>query len=157
MERTLVLLKPDALARGLIGEITATFERKGLLLVGCKMLQLDPDVVRQHYAHLAHEPYFESIVNFMTRSPIIAQCWAGVEAIAVVRAMTGDTNGRRAAAGTLRGNFAMSVQCNLLHASDSAGTAAVELRRFFGNGELFSYDVPGLRSHYAPDETGEPR
>jgi len=152
MERTLVLIKPDALARGLVGEITTRFERKGLLLVGCKMMRLDDDVLQEHYAHLVDKPFYPRIVEFMSGLPIVAQCWEGVDAVRVVRDMTGVTNSRDAAPGTLRGDLAMSMQCNVVHTSETIEVAASEVARFFAPAELHAYEPPLISVVYAADE-----
>jgi nucleoside-diphosphate kinase len=153
MERTLVLIKPDALARGLVGEITSRFERRGLRLVGCKMIALDDGVLREHYAHLVERPFYPRIAEFMASLPVVAQCWEGVGAVAVVRDMTGVTNSREAPPGTIRGDLAMSMQCNVVHTSESLEVAATELARFFAPGDLFTYAPPTAPFVYAADET----
>jgi nucleoside-diphosphate kinase len=152
MERTLVLLKPDALARGLVGEITTRLERKGLLLVGCKMMRLDDAVLDEHYAHLVDRPFYPRVAAFMSSLPVVAQCWEGVDAVRVVREMTGVTNSRDAAPGTIRGDLAMSMQCNVVHTSESGEVAAAEVERFFAENELFPYEPPSLPVVYAADE-----
>lgn len=140
MERTLVLLKPDALERGLVGRIVARFEDKGLRLAGMKMMQLERGLLEEHYAHLKDLPVFPEIVAFMLSAPIVALCLEGLEAVAVVRAMCGVTRARQAAPGTIRGDMGMSIRSNLVHASDSTEAAAVELRRFFAPGEICAYE-----------------
>lgn len=139
MERTLVLLKPDAIQRGLMGEIITRFERKGLKMVGCKMMSLDEAVLREHYAHIADKPFFPGVANFMKSSPVLAMCFEGLEAVAAVRLITGVTNAREADAGTIRGDFAMSISCNVIHASDSIETAEKEVPRFFNPDEIHEY------------------
>ena len=131
MERTLVLIKPDALARGLVGEITTRFERKGLLLAGCKMMRLDNDVLDEHYAHLVDKPFYPRIVEFMSSLPVVAQCWEGVDAVRVVREMTGVTNSRDATPGTIRGDLGILFTENLVHGSDGPESAVRELGIFF--------------------------
>ncbi len=140
MERTLVLLKPDAVQRGLLGEIISRFEHKGLKLAGMKMMQLENALLDEHYSHLSHLPFFGEIKDFMMRAPIIATCWEGVDCVKTVRAMCGVTLAREAAPGTIRGDFGMSIQANLVHASDSLETAQAEVPRFFNDHELFDYD-----------------
>ena len=154
MERTLVLLKPDALQRGLLGKIIGRFERKGLKLIGIKMMQLEDTLLDEHYSHLSHLPFFGEIKSFMMRAPVIATCWEGVDCIATVRAVCGITKSREAAPGTIRGDYAMSIQANLVHASDSAETAANEVPRFFREEELFSYDWTLLPLLYTKQEQG---
>ena len=152
MERTLVLIKPDALARGLVGEITTRFERKGLLLVGCKMMRLGDDVLAEHYAHLVDKPFYPRIAEFMSGLPVVAQCWEGVDAVRVVREMTGVTNSRQAAPGTIRGDLGMSLQCNVVHTSEGVDVSASEVARFFAPDELQSYEPPSISVVYAADE-----
>ncbi len=139
MERTLVLLKPDAIQRGLVGEITSRFEKKGLKMIGVKMMSLDEAVLREHYAHIADKPFFPGVEKFMKSSPVLAMCWEGLEAVNAVRLITGITKAREADAGTIRGDFAMSVSCNVIHASDSMETAEKEVPRFFKPDELHEY------------------
>lgn len=155
MERTLVLLKPDAVQRGLLGEIITRFEKKGLKLVGMKMMRLEDSLLDEHYAHLNHLPFFGDIKKFMMLGPVIATCWEGVDCIEAVRKLCGITKAREAAPGTIRGDFGMSIQANLVHASDSAETAANEVPRFFKDGELFDYDWIQLPYLYTKQERGE--
>lgn len=140
MERTLVLIKPDALQRGLAGEIIKVFENKGLKLVGIKMMTLTDELLNEHYSHLVGRDFFAEIKTFMRSTPIIACCWEGVDAVNTVRLLCGITKAREAAPGTIRGTYAMSVQANLVHASDSLETAEVEVERFFKPEELFDYE-----------------
>ncbi len=155
MERTLVLLKPDALQRGLLGEITTRFERKGLKIVGMKMMQLTDKLLDEHYSHLTHLPFFGDIKKFMMLAPVVAVCLEGVDAIDTVRRICGVTLAREADPGTIRGDLAMSIQANLVHASDSAETASKEVPRFFKDEELFTYDWLHLPYTYTPKERGE--
>lgn len=138
MERTLVILKPDAIQRNLVGEIMSRFERKGLKLVACKMMRLDDAILAEHYAHHKNKPFFPSIKEFMKRSPVIVMTLEGTDAVKGVRFIAGATKGIEADAGTIRGDLAMSNQ-NLLHASDSTETAEKEIARFFKKDELFDY------------------
>lgn len=139
MERTLVLIKPDGVQRGLVGEIVSRFEKKGLKMAGCKMISLDEAILREHYAHIADKPFFPGVANFMKSSPVIAMVWEGLECVEAVRLITGVTKGRTADAGTIRGDFAMSVSCNVIHTSDTVENAEKEVARFFNPDELFSY------------------
>lgn len=139
MERTLVLIKPDGIQRSLVGKILTRFEEKGLKLIGCKMMRLDEAVLREHYAHIADKPFFPGVANFMKSSPVLAMCWEGLEAVDAVRLITGATKARQADAGTIRGDFAMSVSCNVIHTSDSLETALKEVPRFFKQDELHDY------------------
>lgn len=152
LEKTLVLLKPCTLQRGLAGEIISIFEKKGLKLCGVKMMQLTDELLSEHYAHLASKPFFQRVKNSMMAAPVIALCLEGVEAISVVRTLAGPTNGRAAAPGTIRGSYCMSFQENIVHASDSPETAAVELRRFFRDDEIFDWQQNTFPSIYANDE-----
>ena len=140
MERTLVLIKPDAVQRDLIGEVIQIFERKGLKLVGMKMMTLTDELLNEHYSHLVGRDFFGEIKTFMRSTPVIACCWEGVDVVNTVRLLCGITKAREAAPGTIRGDYAMSVQANLVHASDSLETAQVEVPRFFKSEELFDYE-----------------
>lgn len=152
MEKTLVLLKPCTVQRNLVGEIISIFEKKGLRIVGMKMMQLDEAILKEHYAHLASKPFFPILRDSMMATPVIALALEGVDAIEVVRQMAGSTNGRKAAPGTIRGDYSMSGQQNIVHASDGPETAAAELKRFFKDEEIFSYSIDNLLSYYAKDE-----
>ena len=152
MERTLVLIKPDAISRGLMGRLISRFEDKGLQIVGCKMMRLDDRLLAEHYAHLADKPFFPRIAAFMKSTPVIALCVQGLEAVEVIRQMCGVTNSRAAAPGTIRGDLGMSIQCNLVHASDEPATAEVEVKRFFQPEELFDYTPLNQGIIYADDE-----
>ena len=152
MERTLILIKPDGVQRGLIGEVTKRFEQKGLKLVGMKMMSLSEAVILEHYAHLKDKPFFAGVKKFMQSTPVIAQCWEGVEAVEAVRLITGITKARAAEAGSIRGDLAMSYQCNVIHASDSVETAKREIPRFFKKDELHEYDKTEYMHVYSEDE-----
>lgn len=152
MQRTLILVKPDAVQRGLVGEIISRFEKKGLKLIGIKMLQAGDELLNDHYAHHADKPFFADLKNFMKSSPIVAMIWEGKEAIETVRLMVGPTNSRQAPPGTIRGDFSMSGANNIIHASDSPETAKAEIPRFFEPSELFEYDKSEYLHLYAPDE-----
>jgi nucleoside-diphosphate kinase len=152
IERTLLLIKPDTLQRGLVGTVISYFENKGLKLVGNKMMQLDDAILNEHYSHLVTKPFFKGIADFMKSAPVIAQCWEGNSAVAVVRNLCGITNAREAAPGTVRGDLGMSIMCNLIHASDSSETALAEVPRFFKKNELFDYDKKNYGYLYAEDE-----
>lgn len=152
MERTLVLLKPCIVARGLMGEIITRFERRGLRIIGMKMMQLNDEILDQHYSHLKEKPFFPSLKESMTATPVVAMCLEGVEAIRVVRGMAGATNGRNAVPGTIRGDYSMSNQQNIVHASDGPHTAYEELNRFFKPDEIFEFGTTNLDRLYAPDE-----
>lgn len=152
MEKTLVIIKPGIVQRGLIGEVIRRFERKGLRLSGMKMTWLDDEILSLHYAHLKEKPFFEQMKQSMYACPVILCCWEGIEAVQVVRSMTGSTNCRSAAPGTIRGDFGMSVQENIIHSSDSIEAAKKEINRFFLPEELYNYPM-GLSAYlYADDE-----
>ncbi|MCM1450058.1 MAG: nucleoside-diphosphate kinase [Clostridiales bacterium] len=152
MEQTLVLIKPSGILRNLIGDIIARFQNKGLVISGLKMMQLDEEILREHYAHLVDRPFFPSLLASMMRTPVIAICLKGVDAVQVVRNMTGATNGRKAEPGTIRGDYSMSGQENIVHASDSVENAMIEINRFFAPGEVFDYTADSFKYLYAPDE-----
>lgn len=152
MERTLVLLKPSAVERGLVGQILTRFQQKGLIIEGIKMMQLDERVLREHYAHLVDRPFFPWILASMMAAPVIALCLKGNDAIRVVRLMTGATNSREALPGTIRGDFSLSGQENIIHASSSPEDAKAEITRFFRPEELFDWTPQNIRFIYAPDE-----
>lgn len=152
MEQTLVLLKPGTIARGLAGEVLSRFEKKGLKIAGIKMLRMSDALVAEHYAHLVEKPFFPRIKASMQALPIIALCIEGKDAVTVVREMTGCTNSRKAPVGTIRGDYGMSMQENIVHASDSIENAEIELKRFFEAGEIFDYEVPQCSFKYAEDE-----
>ncbi len=140
MERTVILIKPDALNRELVGEIISRFERKGLKLVGIKLMQLSPELSKEHYSHLVGKGFYPELEEFMTHHPIVALALEGKDAVDVVRKLVGVTNAREASPGTIRGDLSMSVSKNTIHASDSKESAEKELKRFFKDEELFSYN-----------------
>lgn len=152
IEKTLVLLKPCTVQRQLIGEIITRFERKGLKICGMKMMQLDDALLSEHYAHLSSKPFFQRVKDSMMTAPVVAMCLEGVDAVSAVRAITGPTNGRLAPAGSIRGDYCMSFQENIVHASDSPEAAEVELKRFFREGEILDYSQAVFDYLYANDE-----
>lgn len=152
MERTLVILKPGCLQRGLAGEIISRFEKRGLKLVAMKMVQLDEEVLNLHYAHLADKPFFQWVKDGMMAAPVILCCWEGYSAVQVVRDMAGATRASKAVPGTIRGDYSMSSQENIVHTSDSPENAAVELERFFCESDYCDYASPLDPFKYAPDE-----
>ena len=152
MEKTLVILKPCAVQRAIVGQVTARFEQKGLRLAGMKMMQLTDELLNEHYSHLASKPFFQRIKNSMMAAPVICCCYEGVDAVETVRTMTGSTNARKAAPGTIRGDFGMSFQENIIHTSDSPENAAIELARFFRPDEIFDYNQAPFQFLYAKDE-----
>ena len=152
MEKTLVIIKPGALQRELVGDIINRFERKGLQLCGLKMIQLNDAILAEHYSHLTDKPFFPRIKESMMGSPVIVCCWEGLDSVQVVRNMTGVTNSRNATPGTIRGDFGMSMQENIIHTSDSVENGVIELKRFFKSEELFNYTKVGHSFVYATDE-----
>lgn len=138
-EKTLIILKPDAVHRGIMGEVINRFERKGLKIVGVKMLQLEDALLEAHYAHIKDKPFFAGIKNFMKTSPVVVMVLSGIGAVDAVRIIVGPTKGYEAAAGTIRGDFSLSTQSNLVHASDGVEAASAEIARFFKEEELFDY------------------
>jgi nucleoside-diphosphate kinase len=146
MQQTLLLLKPDAVQRRLVGSITERFERKGLRLVGMKLLQATRELAEKHYAVHKGKPFYESLLTFLTSGPAVAMVWEGREAVAVCRNLMGSTDGAKAPPGTIRGDFALSVQNNLIHGSDSAENAALEIGIWFKPGELVS--IAGVDSEW---------
>ena len=152
MERTFVIIKPCSLQRGLVGDIISRFEKKGLRIVALKMYRFTKEKCAEHYAHLVSKPFYPIIEQSMMAAPVILCCLEGIDAVEVVRTMTGSTNGRKALPGTLRGDFCMSHQENVVHASDSLESAEAELRRFFTDEDYFDYDTPLMPFLYAADE-----
>lgn len=152
MEQSLVIIKPSGVQRNLIGEIINRFERRGLIIAGLKMMQLDEEILRKHYAHLVDKPFFPSLLQSMTATPVVVLCLRGVDAINVVRAMTGVTNARNAAPGTIRGDYGMSSQENIVHASDSPENGIIETARFFTPNEIFQYVPVTMPFIYSSDE-----
>jgi nucleoside-diphosphate kinase len=139
MERTLILLKPDAVAGRFSGKVISRFEGAGWKIVGCKMTQLKPDILRDHYAHVADKPFYPEIEKFMGSTPVIAMVVEGDDVINKMRDMLGTTDSRKAAAGTIRAELGKDVMVNVAHASDSAEAAGKEVARFFKPDELFAY------------------
>ena len=155
MERTLVLIKPDAVERRLIGRIVARFEERGLTIVGMKLVQLPESLVRTHYAEHEGKPFYEPLVRFMTSGATVAMVLEGIDCIRIVRDMMGKTFGCDSAPGTIRGDFAVSKRFNLVHGSDSAEAAAKELALFFDESELLDRKPSDLGWMY-DFSTGEP-
>lgn len=137
LETTLVLFKPDALEKRIVGQVTTRFEAAGLRLRGIKMFRFADALLREHYAHIASKPFFPEVQQFMQRTPVIALALEGDNAVARMRELLGPTDSKKAAKGTIRGDFGVDVMVNVCHASDSAEAAVVELKRFFKDGELF--------------------
>jgi nucleoside-diphosphate kinase len=139
MERTLVLIKPDAMQRGLAGEIIARLERRGMRIVAMRMLHMDEALARRHYAEHEGKPFLEGLIRYITSCPIIAAVFEGTKAVAMVRQSMGATDPAQAAPGTIRGDLGLAIGRNLIHGSDSLESAEREIRLFFEEGQLFSY------------------
>jgi len=139
MQRTLILLKPDCVQRRLVGSIVQRFEQKGLRLVAMKLVQASRDLAEKHYAVHKGKPFYDSLLQFLTSGPTVALVWEGREAVAVARTLMGPTDGTKAPPATIRGDFAISVQNNLVHGSDSPENAAIEVALWFRGDELVSY------------------
>ena len=140
MEQSVVLVKPDGVQRGLIGEIIHRFERKGLKLVGLKMISLSDALLDEWYAHHKDKPFFGSLKSYMKSYPVVAMLWEGKEAVSTIRQMVGVTLARKAEPGTIRGDFAMSQQYNLTHASENAEIAKKEKKLIFADTEIFEWE-----------------
>ncbi len=140
MERTLILVKPDAMQRGLSGEIISRLERRGLKVVAMKMLQMDEALAKRHYAIHEGKPFFEKLIDYITSTPIIAAVFEGPQAVDAVRRTMGETNPTDAAPGTIRGDLAVEIGRNLVHGSDSLENAEKETSLFFSPQEIFSYE-----------------
>jgi nucleoside-diphosphate kinase len=137
-EQALIILKPDAVTRGLLGEVMTRLERTGLTLVGCKMHVLSTEVLKEHYAQHVEKPFFPDILSYMQASPALLQVWEGVDACAIIRKIVGKTDPAVADPGTIRGDFAVSIARNIIHASEDADAGQVEVPRFFGSDEIFT-------------------
>lgn len=145
-------MKPSCVQRQLIGEIITRFERRGLRIAGLKLMQLTDEILREHYSHLVDRPFFQSLADSMMDSPVVAMALEGKDAVHVVRTMTGSTNGREAAPGTIRGDYSVSNQQNIVHASDSSENAIIEINRFFKPDEVIDYKSSVLNYIYGDGE-----
>lgn len=152
MERTLVIAKPDAVQRGLIGEILLRLERKGLKLIGIKMIRLEEALLKSHYEEHLDKPFYKDLEKFMKSSPVVVMAWEGYQCTSAVRLIVGTTNPREADAGTLRGDFAMGSGRNIIHASDSKESGDREVGNFFDDEELLSYDKTEYQHIYDESE-----
>ncbi len=139
MEKSLVLIKPDAMQRGLAGAIVARLEQSGLKLAAIRMLHLDKALAQEHYSVHKDKPFFDDLVNYITSAPIIAAVFQGEKVVAVSRKIMGATDPAKAEAGTIRGDFGLDIGRNSVHGSDSAETAEEEIRRFFSEDEIYTY------------------
>ncbi len=145
MQRTLIILKPDAVQRGLVGPILSRFEQKGLKLVGGKFMQVPESLAKRHYAEHEGKPFFSDLLAFITKAPVLVLAIEGPDAVAVCRALIGATDGKQATPGTIRGDFGVSKSTNLVHGSDSPESAERELKLWFSDDELldWSRDLEG--------------
>ncbi|MGI6103595.1 MAG: nucleoside-diphosphate kinase [Patescibacteria group bacterium] len=152
-ERTIVILKPDAVRRGILGEVLHRFECRGLKIIGMKFQKLEEETLGEHYAHHREKPFFPKLIEFMRSAPALVIALQGNRVVEVVRAMCGSTHGAEAGPGTIRGDFALSIQQNIVHASENVDIAKQELARFFSDDELFDdYIRADWESIYAVDE-----
>jgi nucleoside-diphosphate kinase len=140
MERTFLMVKPDGVQRGLIGEIVSRFERKGLKLAAAKFMQITPELAERHYAEHKGKPFYPPLVQFVTSGPVFAMVWQGDNVIALTRALIGKTDAIEAAPGTIRSDYAVHTNFNLIHGSDSPSSAEREIRIFFSPGEVLEYE-----------------
>jgi len=152
MQKTLAIIKPDAVNRCLAGEIINRFENKGLKIVAMKMIQLQPYVLKEHYAHHKDKEFFQELIKYMSSIPSIAMVLYGKEAVQVVRKMVGSTQGRDAEPGTIRGDYSVSNQNNLVHAAESEEKAEEEIKRFFSKEEINDYQKMNFDWIYSKDE-----
>jgi len=152
MQRTVVLLKPDTLQRGLVGEIIHRFERKGLKIVGLKMMAVSDAILEEHYAHHKDKPFFDGLKKFMASAPVVCILVEGIDSIVVARKMAGATNSREAELGSIRGDFSMSTSANIIHVSDSEKSAREEETRFFRGDEVFDWQSVVEPYLYSEDE-----
>lgn len=139
MEKTFLMVKPDGVQRQLIGEIVARFERKGFQLVGAKLMQITPELAEQHYGEHKERPFFGGLVSFITSGPVFAMVWQGENVITTARTMMGATNPKDAAPGTIRGDFGLTIDKNVIHGSDAPESAEREIGLFFKEAELVEY------------------
>ncbi len=138
-EKSLIIIKPDAVQRNLVGSIVTRFENKGLKIIGMKMMSIEDTVLEEHYAHIKDKPFFPGIRDFMKSCPVVVMAVEGINAISAIRIIVGPTKAWEADAGTIRGDFSLSTQSNIVHASDSVENGEIEVKRFFNKDEIFSY------------------
>ncbi|OGD59173.1 nucleoside-diphosphate kinase [Candidatus Beckwithbacteria bacterium RIFCSPLOWO2_02_FULL_47_23] len=153
-QQSVVLVKPDALQRGLLGEIIHRFERKGIKLIGLKMMRLTDEILDEWYVHHKDKAFFANLKEFMKSSPVVAMLWEGIDAISVVRKIVGATSGREAEAGSIRGDFSISRQLNLIHASDGEATSAKEKKLIFQDEEVIDWQSAEECLLYSQEERG---
>ena len=138
-EKSLIIIKPDAVQRNLVGEIITRFEKKGLKIIGLKMMSIHDALIDEHYAHIKDKPFFPGTRNFMSVCPVVVLAISGINAVSAIRLIVGPTRAWEANAGTIRGDYSLSTQSNIVHASDSVETGEIEVKRFFAEEELFTY------------------
>lgn len=148
-EQVLVIVKPDAIQRGLMGEIVSRFERKGFKIIGMKMEVMGDVLLDEHYSHIADKPFFKGIKDFMMSAPVVLIALSGINGVQAARLIVGPTDGSAADAGTIRGDMSLSIQSNLVHASDTVENGVAEVKRFFKDEELFDYEQPNAKFVYA--------
>jgi nucleoside-diphosphate kinase len=148
-ERSLIIIKPDAVQRNLVGEIITRFEKKGLKIIGLKMMSIEDTLLEEHYAHIKDKPFFPGTRSFMKACPVVVMALEGINAVSAIRLLVGPTRAWEANAGTIRGDFSLSTQSNIVHASDSPENGELEIGRFFVNEELFNYNKIDLDFVYA--------
>lgn len=148
-EQVLVIVKPDAIQRGLMGEIVSRFERKGFKIIGMKMETMGDVLLDEHYSHIADKPFFQGIKDFMMSAPVVLMAISGVNGVQAARLIVGPTDGSAADAGTIRGDMSLSIQSNLVHASDTVENGVAEVKRFFKDEELFDYEQQNAKFVYA--------
>ena len=139
IEKSLIVFKPDAIQRNLLGEVISRFEKKGLKIIGLKMIELGDVLLEEHYGHLKDKPFFAGIKKYMKSSPVVVMAVSGIGAIGAIRIIVGPTKGYEADAGSIRGDFSMSTQSNIVHASDSVENGTTEIKRFFKDDEIIEY------------------
>jgi nucleoside-diphosphate kinase len=137
MQKTLIIFKPDCLEKKVVGAVLDRFERAGFEVIGCKMIRLTPEVLKVHYAHVTHLPFYPKIEAFMASRPVVVTALAGENVIAKVRELLGPTDSTKAPKGTIRGDFGTNMMINIAHASDSEENARIEIERFFRSEEIF--------------------
>ena len=138
-EKCLIIMKPDAIQRNLVGEMISRFEKKGLKITGLKMMSIEDAILEEHYAHIKDKPFFPGVRDFMKACPVVVMAIEGINAISAVRLLVGPTKAWEANAGTIRGDFSLSTQSNIVHASDSIENGEIEINRFFEKSEIFEY------------------
>ena len=148
-EKSLIIIKPDAIQRNLAGEIITRLEHKGLKIVGLKMMNLHDALIEEHYAHIKDKPFFPGIRDFMKSTPVLVMAVEGINAVSAIRLLVGPTKAWEANAGTIRGDFSLSTQSNLVHASDTVEAGETEIKRFFKSDELFMYNKVDIDFVYA--------